>query len=78
YELTGYPQFSPDSQRLAYAVREGNERFIMIGDWKSLPYDRILDFDNHTGEMITFEDEDHIRYFALLEDVILLIEEGIN
>lgn len=78
YELTGFPVFSPDSRRLAYAVMEGDKSFIIVDDWKSLPYDRILDFDNHTGKGIIFEDDDHIRYLALLAGEIILVEEDLK
>ena len=78
YELAGFPIFSPDSQRLAYAVREGDERFIMVDDWKSGSYDRILDFDNHSGMGIIFDDDDLIRYLVLIEGDIHIVEEKLD
>jgi Tol biopolymer transport system component len=78
YELAGFPIFSPDSQRLAYAVREGEERFIMVDDRKSRSYDRILDFDNHSGMGIIFDDDDLIRYLVLIEGDIHIVEETID
>jgi hypothetical protein len=66
FELVGQPVFSPDGQRLAYAAKEANERFVVVDDLRGVPFDRILEFDNWSGDAIAFEGSDRIRYLALL------------
>src|SRR6266540_4036922 len=73
--LKGTLNFSPDSQRVAYAVHDSTKRFVVVDGKRDKQYDAIVTIG---GGRISFDLANNLRYLARKGAAIYVVEERIK
>ncbi|HEY3228858.1 MAG TPA: hypothetical protein VGJ87_06530, partial [Roseiflexaceae bacterium] len=71
----GTLSFSPDSQRVAYAVHDSTKRFVVVDGKRDKQYDAIVTIG---GGRISFDLANNLRYLARKGAAIYVVEERIK
>jgi len=74
YLSVGQPVFSPDGNRVAYAAALAEGRWVVVVDGvEGKEYGALL-----KGANVGFDDNNHLHYFMVAKERILLIEEELQ